>query len=207
MRFQTTNGHWVEIDDSDGAFASDYRWIATNTFGVFVVSSSSWRHGRNPNVRLSRLLLGAKAGEVVDHIDGNGLNNTRGNLRLCSAKQNAGNRKKRKGKYKFKGIWPNKDGTWAATVRGRRIGNYGTEEEAALGYDREAEKVFGEFASLNFPDRKDVPFNLGMKKRFAGKASTLWGRGEKKVYVPKGRPLGGRSRFSSYSAGQLALAI
>jgi hypothetical protein len=202
VKFQTTNGHEVEIDDADASLVNDYTWGAYQSHGVFFVVSCAWRHGANPRVRLNRLLTGAKTGELVDHRDGNGLNNTRKNLRVCTTAQNAKNRGKRKGKYRFKGIWPNGDGTWAAIIKGRRIGKYSSDEDAALAYDRAAETEFGEFARLNFPERKDVPVSLAFVARGARKTSRLWGRVVEPAAVKRPR---GRPRKFGVPSSQLAL--
>ena len=113
---------------------------------------------------------------VIDHIDGDGLNNTKSNLRLCNRSQNSCNKKlKSNSGSGFKGVYEvkkkykkflKKDGThvaynkkpnlWLAyiTPKGQKrikIGYYKTAEEAAKAYDEKAKELFGEFAKLNFP--------------------------------------------------------
>jgi hypothetical protein len=110
---------------------------------------------------------------VIDHIDCNGLNNCRSNLRICDRSQNACNKKLlSNSKTGYKGVtyvyvrkYKKKDGTvstwnakkpWRAyiTPRGQKrinIGHYETAEEAAKAYDQKAKELFGEYAKVNFP--------------------------------------------------------
>jgi HNH endonuclease/AP2 domain len=123
---------------------------------------------------MHRFLLGVTDRNIfVDHIDGDGLNNQRANLRLCTAAQNAWNRKKpsRAGQSKatsaFKGVsWYQPRPRWSAHIkvggRDRTIGYYDTEKEAAAAYNREAIKHFGAFAYLNDLD-------AGVSKRTAAR--------------------------------------
>ena len=95
---------------------------------------------------------------MVDHRDGNGLNNTGLNIRVCTPMQNARNRPvASRNKAGFKGVHPTKGtrSNWSAVIyvsgKGKFLGSYKTKEEAARAYDAQASKLFGEFARLNFP--------------------------------------------------------
>lgn len=96
--------------------------------------------------------------EKVDHIDGNGLNNTRENLRLASHAQNKMNMpkpSKANATSKYKGVsWSKRERCWCAfiTIEGKStyLGGTRNEEEAARLYDAAAKEHFGEFAYLNF---------------------------------------------------------
>ena len=94
--------------------------------------------------------------DIVDHINHNGLDNRRPNLRLATRSQNAANL----GPYAnntsgYKGVDFNR-GKWRARIRegGVRyfLGYFETAEDAARAYDTKAHELFGEFASLNFPE-------------------------------------------------------
>jgi len=101
-----------------------------------------------------------KRTEHVDHINHNGLDNRRENLRIATPSQNHGNIKKQRGVYTsiYKGVCfeSRYKLKWLASIKvggvQMYIGRYPTEEEAARAYDKKAKELFGEFAYLNFPD-------------------------------------------------------
>lgn len=96
---------------------------------------------------------------IIDHRNGNGLDNRKTNLRVATRQQNSMNRKKvskktsslYKGVCRIKRVHP-----WRAQITYNEvsiyIGLYKTEEEAARAYDKKATELFGEFAKLNFPE-------------------------------------------------------
>lgn len=107
-------------------------------------------------VILSRILDRPLAkGEVVDHINGNGLDNRRSNLRLATRAQNARNRGvNTKSKLGLKGVSYSKDTLkWRAYIMVNKkqihLGLHNTPEEAAYAYNEAALKYHGDFASLN----------------------------------------------------------
>lgn len=104
---------------------------------------------------LHRLILKAKKGECVDHIDRNKLNNQRNNLRLCSKGQNLMNKKPGVNNISgLKGVrWNKYDNRWTVQIsiksRNRYIGNFKDKDEAKKAYNKAARKHFGKFAYLN----------------------------------------------------------
>lgn len=104
---------------------------------------------------LHRLLLNPPEGRHVDHIDRNGLNNSRANLRLCTPSQNNANRAFKGGAEGFIGVERPAGVSYRGSVqvlrKNYRTRSYPTAEEAARARDDLARKYFGEFAVLNFP--------------------------------------------------------
>ena len=95
----------------------------------------------------------------ADHIDGDGLNNVRSNLRSCTQAQNGLNRSAKAGK-RFKGVYQHRSGRFYAQIAIHGIVSsskpFGTVEEAARAYDDMAVRLHGEWARLNFPDTARV---------------------------------------------------
>jgi hypothetical protein len=112
--------------------------------------------GQRGGARLARILLDPPPDKMVDHINGNPLDNRRANLRVVTAQDNCRNRAKRAGttSSRFKGV--SKDGAkWLAVIyrnyKQVRLGKFLTEREAAEAYDNAAREMFGLCAAVNFP--------------------------------------------------------
>ena len=126
------------------------------------------RWAKNKNVKMHQVIMGTEEGKVIDHINSNGLDNRKTNVRFATSQQNSWNQRKQRGnsRSKYKGVhWEKKRKEWRAriTFKGRvvHLGRFDTEEEAAMAYDGKAREFFGEFAWLNFPAGPGV----GMRKQ------------------------------------------
>ncbi len=109
----------------------------------------------NLDLRLHRVICNARLSECIDHIDHDGLNNRRSNLRLVTWASNAQNRQRNAGRELPKGVCFHKDsGKFEAYIRhgGRKIhlGLFPDYETAGRAYDRKATELFGEFAQTNY---------------------------------------------------------
>lgn len=104
---------------------------------------------RCDRVLMHREITKAPKNRVADHRDGDGLNNQRFNLRVCTQGENIWN----KGCHSssgFKGV--SLDGrSYRARIENQHIGSFKTPEAAARAYDEEASKRYGDFARVNFP--------------------------------------------------------
>lgn len=125
----------------------DGRYARTNNFG------------RDKKIRMHTFLLNPEEGFVVDHINGDTLDNRRDNLRVCTQRENLLNSKAQtNSKYsKFKGLCFYKHLNKYVVNIGHNgvnhiVGYFTDEIEAAKAYDKKAKELFGEFAYLNFPD-------------------------------------------------------
>lgn len=143
------------VDDEDFERFGGFKWTVKPS--SFTWYARRWVRcgGDREMVKLHRLILGAPLGIEVDHKDGDGLNNTRANLRLCSNSQNQWNQRVRPiGTSRFKGVsWHRQTQKWRAQIRkyGKKywLGHFADEEEAALAYNKAALELFGAFAHLN----------------------------------------------------------
>lgn len=139
--------------------------VSVDTCERLKLRRHKWRMGtlRYPYVWLGvamlmhRMILGATKGQIVDHINGDPLDNRDENLRLCTQAQNCQNQKAgRKGQPNgYKGVsWDSGSKRWMAAICVNRVryyvGHYAHQERAAQAYDRAALALSGEFAALNF---------------------------------------------------------
>ena len=155
----TTNGLHVLVDDADLPSLIQYRWFgkrARSKVERFYVSRGRLSGEQGPQtIYLHRSLLQPAAGLEVDHINGDGLDNRRCNLRVATKSQNNANWKvTATGVSGFRGVQKYKRG-WRAQVAGKISRGLGpsrrTAVHAAFDYDKIARRLFGEFATLNFP--------------------------------------------------------
>ena len=156
-------GDVVLVNSEDYPELSKYAWQLSNPYGVKYAHRSfrkhERQHGKPTWIGMHTQIMDPPDGFEIDHIDGNGLNNTRANLRICSHQQNIFNRRPSKaGKSIYKGVsWHNGNKKWQAniTVDGKQInlGYTDSETEAARMHDVAAKIYHGEFAHLNFPEQ------------------------------------------------------
>jgi len=150
-RIPLTQGLFATVDAADYKKVSEHKWsVCRQGYKVYAKARISGRI-----VLMHRFLLRPRRGYQVDHIDGNGLNNCRSNLRRCTPGQNQANRGPRGGSSRFVGVYRRGD-RWRAGIgyRGRwyTLGTYADEVEAAKARDRKAVELHGPYAYLNFPE-------------------------------------------------------
>lgn len=144
-----TRGMVAIVDACDLDVVSRHKWHAKQGHRTFYAANGF-------RVTMHRLILKPPHGLQVDHINGDGLDNRRANLRACTQFQNQQNKRSVAGSSSaFKGVsWDKALHRWQARIRpfGRltNIGLFDSELEAAKAYDAKAKEFYGEFARLNF---------------------------------------------------------
>lgn len=153
-RIPLTQGKFALVDDEDYEWLSQWKWCADKGRNTYYASRNDNENKRQTTIRMHRELCQSE--EDVDHIDGDGLNNQKRNLRSCSSGQNSYNQRKSKNNTSgFKGVsWDKEKKKWAAYINFQRkkihLGYFEDKIDASKSYDNAAIKYFGEFASLNF---------------------------------------------------------
>lgn len=142
----------------------DHKWHATKNRHSFYAGA----HHDGQTVFLARLITSAPLNRIVDHANRDTLDNRQMNLRICNHAQNAVNTERGfKGTSNYRGVSFDLNGRtgWKAqvsvrTLTGKRdrlfLGQFATEEEAALHCDAAYRILYGEFARLNFPGSEPV---------------------------------------------------
>lgn len=155
---------WVPLTRGEFALVDgdDYERVSMHAWQMLRGSKRTYAVGRFYENRTSRMipmhrfLLNAPPEFEVDHINMNGLDNRKANLRLATHRQQKFNTVKRTNTTsKYKGVSAHRD-RWTAVVMidgvRHRCGRHATQEAAAKAYDAKARELFGPFARLNFPE-------------------------------------------------------
>jgi transposase-like protein len=150
-RIELLSGQIAIIDAEDIALVEGARWSALVKKHTTYAVSNSMNQG---TVLLHRLIMHAEPGEFVDHINHDGLDNRRSNLRLCSTQVNNWNtRKKRSNTSGYIGVsWHKAGGKWRATFGQKHIGGFDSKDDAARAYDAYVRANCDEYATVNFPE-------------------------------------------------------
>lgn len=150
---ELTKGQRATVDDEDWPYLSQFRWWFDGMYAQGRVNGKQ--------VRMHRLLLNPPKGSMVDHANGDRMDNTRANIRVCSHGENEWNKAKKHrhrndGHSKYKGVTRDvRRGMWVSrtTFNGRsvHIGSFVSEIDAARAFDDWAREHHGQFAHVNFP--------------------------------------------------------
>ena len=149
---QLSRGMVALVDDEDFESLNQYKWHALQHRNTFYASRYSRVDSKQKYIRMHGEIMN---GSGIDHIDHNGLNNQKSNLRFCTNSENAMNRiKMRNTSSIYKGVTfhkPNKKWMAQIKINGNKthIGMFTSEIEAAKAYNAKAIELFLEFANLN----------------------------------------------------------
>ena len=149
-----TQGKVAVIDAADVLCVSQHRWFAVKGNGrrspVYYAATKM----NHRTVFIHRLLFSCR--QDIDHINGDGLDNRRCNIRVCSNAENSRNKRHFDGgTSRYKGVsWDKRSHVWHALIkvnyRSISLGRFSCEADGARAYDTAAREMFGEFARCNF---------------------------------------------------------
>ena len=138
------------VSDEDVALVSQYKWHAFPMGKTWYAATSVG----GKRLYMHRLILNPKPGVSVDHLDDDGLNNRRSNLRTCSHQENLSRMRTVVGESGFRGVTRHQN-SWKAKIKVNYkniyLGCFKDKREAARAYDAAALKYFGPLARLNLP--------------------------------------------------------
>lgn len=150
MKIQLTMGEAAIVSPEDYQFLSQFKWHVSRS----PRTSYAITHVKGKTVYMHRLIMAAPQGLEVDHINNDGLDNRRANLRLCTSAENKANMRIRvDNKSGYKGInFDKQTGKWRARIRFNNkeysLGRHIT-KDAAVKAREEAQTLHGEFARLS----------------------------------------------------------
>jgi len=153
-----SQGKIALVDDEDFERASNFNWHWYANGRTFYCIRNIKLLNKRSTQSLHRFILNLSTKNIcnleVDHIDGNGLNNQKSNLRICTHSDNMKNKRSSKNSTsKYNGVhWNKRDKVYTSEIRNIYIGNFKNEIDAAKAYDEYAKLHNKEFARLNFPD-------------------------------------------------------
>lgn len=158
-----THGNKIAlVDDEDYEYLNQWKWQVKKhrkTFYAHRTKQIPNSNRKKDHFKMHRVVMNVADPKIeVDHVDHNGLNCQRSNLRIATRKQNKQNASSHKdsaSKYLGVLVEKRKNGiSYCAQIgingKSTHLGSFKSEEEAAKAYDRAAIKHYGEFANPNF---------------------------------------------------------
>lgn len=155
IQIELTQGKYAIVDKEDFERVSSIKWCFNKSGYAIAHKKGSGKKGQN--ISMHRFIMNTPKGMDTDHINGNGLDNRKENLRICTHQENIQNQQIQNINKSsiYKGVSFRKDiKKWSTKlqVKNRQIviGVFPTERSAAMAYDIWAKDLFGSFAKLNF---------------------------------------------------------
>jgi len=162
-RIVLSQGKHALVDPDDYDRLGRHKWYVCKRSNTCYAIRGQWSPELKKRLTISmhREIIDIPEGLYIDHVNHNGLDNRKANLRPATPAQNAQNAKypKINTSSKYRGVWYNKKKKrWRAVIginnTRKVIGNFREEIDAARAYDEAAKKHYGEFAVLNFPESR-----------------------------------------------------
>lgn len=154
MKVQLSRGGYALVDPEDYHEVSQYRWYSAEVSPGMIYAMATVE---GKSVYMHRLIMQPPKGMIVDHINGDRMDNRRSNLRICTWTQNNANTKRpRKNKSGYVGVRRTPSNKWEAAVqvdkKTKHLGTFDTAEDAARARDKAALEAYGKYCYLNFPE-------------------------------------------------------
>lgn len=168
-KVELSAGKVALIDESDQEMLSAWKWSYDGRGYAFRTSRK--HEGKRRTIYLHRVVMGAQPGEVVDHINGDTLDNRRSNLRITNYSHNLQNRRVISGRSRFLGVHPDRETKrYVAQIRppgGKttHLGSFVSEVDAAKAYDHAALFLYGPHAGTN--GLADTPLSIAEVRRWS----------------------------------------
>lgn len=153
MEIELTQGKVAIIDDEDYEIVSKHNWRAYKDKNTYYAITRYEHTPPYSQISLHRFIMNDPEGMVVDHIDGNGLNNKKENLRIVTRQQNNSHRLNMMSNNTsgYRGVYWKKHphNRWLSCIRFNskliHLGYFDTKEEAARAFNEKARELFGEY--------------------------------------------------------------
>lgn len=160
MLIKLTRGLYARVDPEDFHRLNVHKWYAMKSGKTFyAVRKSKLKGGKKrKTIKMHNEVFKTPVGYEPDHINQNGLDNKKKNLRNVTHMENVRNSASRGGNSKYKGVcWHKRWKRWQANIcvnyKRTFLGYFDSEKEAAIAYDDAAFERFGVYGHLNFPER------------------------------------------------------
>jgi len=150
-----TKGKFALVDDEDYKYLNQFKWWAKKGKKNFYAVRKNYSYKKPKLIRMHREIMNPPENMFIDHINHNGLDNQRKNLRIVTNQQNMMNQQLRKNtSSKFKGVRFFKlNKLWQSYIGHNQkqihIGFFKKEIDAAIAYNQKAKELFGSYALLN----------------------------------------------------------
>ena len=150
-----TQGKTVLVDDEDFEYLNQWKWFYCKSRKTGYAKRASGKRPNKRQISMHRMIMQPNPGMEVDHIDHNGLNNQRCNLRNCTPTDNKRNGfKHRNNTSGYIGVtWEMRRQKWSANIQANNknifLGRFDMAKDAACAYDAAAQKYYGDFAYTN----------------------------------------------------------
>ncbi len=147
--------HIILLDEEDYLVLSKYKWCVYKGGKTFYTMRNIYTDSKHTSSRMHREIMNPSVNMLVDHINHNGLDNRKENLRICTPQENQFNCRSSIGSTsKYKGVcWYKHYKKWNAQIKNndkyKNLGYFSSEIDAAIAYNIAATKLHGDFANLN----------------------------------------------------------